>query len=116
LADAGSKEDYLSRLEEGDEYFDGVREEARKEGMVIRYVGVVDVKEGKVEAKLGKYPYDHPFATALKGSDNIISFHTSRYSPRPLIIQGAGAGSDVTAMGVTSDMIKIYERLVSSRM
>ena len=24
-----------------------------------------------------------------------------RYSPRPLIIQGAGAGADVTAMGVT---------------
>lgn len=48
-----------------------------------------------------RYPADHAFATALKGSDNIISFTTKRYSPRPLIIQGAGAGADVTAMGVT---------------
>lgn len=54
LADAGSKEDYLARLEEGDAYFDKLREEARAEGMVVRYVGVVDVKGGKVEAKLGK--------------------------------------------------------------
>jgi homoserine dehydrogenase len=48
-----------------------------------------------------RYDFDHAFATALKGSDNIVSFHTKRYSPRPLIIQGAGAGADVTAMGCT---------------
>lgn len=54
LADAGSKEDYLERLAEGDEYFDKLREEARAEGMVVRYVGVIDVKSGKVEAKLGR--------------------------------------------------------------
>lgn len=115
LADAESKEDYLNRLAEGDEYFDNLREEARKEGNVVRYVGVVDVKNGKVEAKLGKYPFDHAFATALKGSDNIVSFNTKRYSPRPLIIQGAGAGADVTAMGVTSDLVKVHERLTTRR-
>ncbi|EIW71019.1 hypothetical protein TREMEDRAFT_37511 [Tremella mesenterica DSM 1558] len=115
LQDANTKEDYLQRLEEGDEYFDKIRKEAENEGMVIRYVGVVDIVEGKVEAKLAKYPKDHAFATSLKGSDNIISFHTKRYSPRPLIIQGAGAGADVTAMGVTSDMLKIYERLCTVR-
>jgi homoserine dehydrogenase len=54
LADAATKEDYLSRLAEGDEWFDKLREEARAEGKVVRYVGVVDVKEGRVEAKLGK--------------------------------------------------------------
>jgi len=54
LSNAQSKEDYLERLAEGDEYFDSLREEARKEGKVVRYVGVVDVKAGKVEAKLGK--------------------------------------------------------------
>ncbi|WVQ69475.1 uncharacterized protein L199_007693 [Kwoniella botswanensis] len=113
LSNASTKEEYLERLAEGDEYFDKVREEARKEGKVVRYVGVIDLKEGKVECKLGKYPTDHAFATALKGSDNIISFTTKRYSPRPLIIQGAGAGADVTAMGVTSDLLKIHERLTT---
>jgi len=49
----------------------------------------------------------HPFATSLGGSDNIIMFHTERYGARPLIIQGAGAGAAVTAMGVLSDLLKL---------
>ncbi|KAL1407352.1 Homoserine dehydrogenase [Vanrija albida] len=111
LENASTKEEYLERLAEGDDYFANLREEARKEGKVVRYVGVIDLVNNKVECKLGKYDFDHAFATALKGSDNIISFHTKRYSPRPLIIQGAGAGADVTAMGCTSDLLKIYERV-----
>lgn len=35
-------------------------------------------------------------------------FHTERYSPRPLIVQGAGAGAAVTAMGVLSDLLKFF--------
>lgn len=48
-----------------------------------------------------RYPHDHAFATALKGSDNIVSFTSKRYSDRPLVIQGSGAGGHVTAMGCT---------------
>jgi homoserine dehydrogenase len=59
---------------------------------------------------LCRYPADHPFATSLSGSDNIIAFHTERYSARPLLVQGAGAGAEVTAMGVVSDLIKVAER------
>lgn len=54
-----------------------------------------------------RYPDTHPFATSLGGSDNIIMFHTERYGARPLIIQGAGAGAAVTAMGVMSDLLKL---------
>jgi homoserine dehydrogenase len=54
-----------------------------------------------------RYPTSHPFATSLGGSDNIIMFHSARYSPRPLIVQGAGAGAAVTAMGVMSDLLKL---------
>jgi homoserine dehydrogenase len=54
-----------------------------------------------------RYPATHPFATSLGGSDNIIAFHTERYGARPLIIQGAGAGAAVTAMGVLADLLKI---------
>lgn len=101
LQNAQTKEEYLTRLAEGDAHFAKLRDEAKAEGKVVRYVGVIDAKTGKVECKLGKYDADHAFATALKGSDNIISFTTKRYSPRPLIVQGAGAGADVTAMGCT---------------
>ena len=54
-----------------------------------------------------RYPATHAFATALGGSDNIIMFHTERYGARPLVIQGAGAGAAVTAMGVMSDLLKL---------
>lgn len=54
LSDCKSKEEYLQRLAEGDAEMKKLREEAEKEGKVVRYVGVIDVKNKKVEAKLEK--------------------------------------------------------------
>ncbi|KAF8174078.1 homoserine dehydrogenase-domain-containing protein [Pholiota molesta] len=100
-------DEFLKRLPEFDEEFNKLRVDASKENKVLRFVGVVDVAGGEVRAGLEKYPIDHPFATSLGGSDNIIMFHTERYSPRPLIVQGAGAGAAVTAMGVLGDLLKL---------
>ncbi|GAW05175.1 homoserine dehydrogenase [Lentinula edodes] len=100
-------DEFLKRLPEFDAEFDQMRKDASKEGKVLRFVGVVDTVKGEVKAGLEKYPTSHPFATSLGGSDNIIMFHTERYSPRPLIIQGAGAGAAVTAMGVLGDLFKL---------
>ena len=57
-----------------------------------------------------EFPHDHPIA-ATKGSDNIIAFTTKRYSRTPLVVQGPGAGADVTAMGVFSDILKLLNYL-----
>lgn len=100
-------DEFMSRLPEFDGEFSKLREEASGEGKVLRFVGVVDAVKGQVKAGLEKYPVDHPFSTSLGGSDNIIMFHTERYSPRPLIVQGAGAGAAVTAMGVLGDLLKL---------
>jgi len=70
----------------------------------------VDVGKGDVKVGLEKFDKSHPIA-ALKGSDNIISFYTERYGANPLIIQGAGAGGEVTAMGVLGDLIKVLKLL-----
>ncbi|GJE85230.1 aspartate kinase homoserine dehydrogenase [Phanerochaete sordida] len=99
--------EFVEKLPEFDAEFEKLREEALKEGSVLRFVGVVDVENNLVKADLQKYPTTHPFATSLGGSDNIIMFHSERYSPRPLIVQGAGAGAAVTAMGVMSDLLKL---------
>ncbi|CAE6471533.1 unnamed protein product [Rhizoctonia solani] len=107
LAGIESGDEFVARLPEFDAEKAKLRDEATKEGKVLRYAGVIDVKSGTIKAALEKYPVDHPFATALGGSDNIIAFHTERYSPRPLIVQGAGAGATVTAMGVVSDLLKL---------
>ncbi|EJC98284.1 uncharacterized protein FOMMEDRAFT_143345 [Fomitiporia mediterranea MF3/22] len=100
-------DDFMSRLPEFDGEFEALREEAQKEGKVLRYVGVIDVEKRVIKASLEKYENTHAFATSLGGSDNIIMFHTRRYGARPLIVQGAGAGAAVTAMGVLSDLLKL---------
>jgi homoserine dehydrogenase len=101
---------FMTRLPEFDGQMTALKEQAEKAGKVVRYVGSVDV--AKKEVKVGLQQFDKDSALAgLKGSDNIISFYTQRYGNNPLIIQGAGAGGDVTAMGVTADLIKVLERL-----
>ncbi|MDB4493615.1 bifunctional aspartate kinase/homoserine dehydrogenase I [Flavobacteriales bacterium] len=49
---------------------------------------------------------DHPFYS-LEGTDNAIAISSSRYSDRPLVIQGAGAGAILTASGVLTDVQEI---------
>jgi aspartokinase/homoserine dehydrogenase 1 len=44
---------------------------------------------------------------AAIGTDNIILFETDRYSQRPLIVQGPGAGPDVTAAGILGDVLRL---------
>ncbi|KWU43116.1 hypothetical protein RHOSPDRAFT_29806 [Rhodotorula sp. JG-1b] len=110
LSDIASGEEFVAKLPEHDAEFDQLRSDAEKEGKVLRYVGLIDRETGTVKCGLESYPASHPFASALSGSDNIVAFHTKRYSQRPLIVQGAGAGADVTAMGVVADAIKVAER------
>ncbi len=81
---------------------------AKARGAVLRYVGVLE--RGRARAGLKALPSSHPLA-ATKGSDNVIAFTTARYSQTPLVVQGPGAGADVTAMGVFSDILKLLNYL-----
>ncbi|KAF2644997.1 hypothetical protein P280DRAFT_444255 [Massarina eburnea CBS 473.64] len=110
LESCSSGDEFLSKLPEFDDQMDKLKTDAEKEGKVVRFVGSVDVPNGEVKVGLEKFDKSHPIA-ALKGSDNIIAFYTKRYGDNPLIIQGAGAGGDVTAMGVTGDLIKVLRLL-----
>lgn len=83
-------------------------EAARARHAVLRYVGTLS--GGKGRAGLAEIREDHPFA-ATKGSDNVVVFTTERYSQTPLVVQGPGAGADVTAMGVFSDVLKLLHYL-----
>jgi aspartokinase/homoserine dehydrogenase 1 len=40
-------------------------------------------------------------------TDNIVQFVTDRYSENPLIVQGPGAGPEVTAGGVFADLLRL---------
>lgn len=106
LESVSSGDEFLEKLPEFDSQMEEVKSVAEKEGKVVRFVGSIDVASKQVKVGLEKFDRSHPIA-ALKGSDNIISFYTKRYGSSPLIIQGAGAGGEVTAMGVTSDLLKV---------
>lgn len=78
---------------------------------VLRFVGVVDLVKQKGVVQLRTYKKDHPFAH-LSGSDNIIAFTTRRYGEKqPLIVRGPGAGAQVTAGGIFSDILRLASYL-----
>ncbi|KAL1650450.1 Homoserine dehydrogenase [Diplodia intermedia] len=110
LESCSSGDEFLEKLPAFDGEMDKLKDEATKEGKVVRFVGSIDVASKSVKVGLEKFDLSHPIA-ALKGSDNIINFYTKRYGDKPLIIQGAGAGGDVTAMGVSGDLIKVLRLL-----
>jgi homoserine dehydrogenase len=110
LETSRSGNEFLQRLPEFDGEMEKLKKEAAQEGKVVRFVGSIDVGKKEVKVGLEKFEHSHAIA-ALKGSDNIISFYTRRYGDSPLIIQGAGAGGEVTAMGVTGDLIKVLRLL-----
>lgn len=106
LESVSSGDEFMSRLQEFDNRIEQVKKEAASEGKVLRYVGSIDMHNKQLEVGLQKFDTSHPIA-GLKGSINAISFHSHRYGSNPLIVQGSGAGADVTAMGVTGDVIKV---------
>jgi homoserine dehydrogenase len=110
LESCSSGDEFMEKLPEHDDEMEKLKSEAVKERKVLRFVGSIDVPSKTVKVGLEKFDASHPIA-ALKGSDNIINFYTERYGANPLIIQGAGAGGGVTAMGVTGDLIKVIRLL-----
>ncbi|KAI9699905.1 MAG: hypothetical protein M1820_006967 [Bogoriella megaspora] len=110
LETAKSGDEFLQKLGDYDADMENLKKEAVSEGKVLRYVGSIDVRTKEAKVGLEKLDASHPVA-ALKGSDNIFSFYTKRYGDQPLIVQGAGAGRDTTAMGVTADLIKVLRLL-----
>jgi len=96
---------FLQQLPEFDQAMLQRLREATGRGNVLRYVGSVDA-QGKAEVGLVELPRSHPFAN-IALTDNIVRFETARYDKNPLIVQGPGAGPDVTAAGVFADLLRV---------
>lgn len=109
LESVASADEFLAKLPQYDSDLAKLKDEAAKEKKVLRFIGKVDMATKKVSVGIEKYDASHPFAS-LKGSDNVVSINTERYS-NPMVIQGAGAGAEVTAAGVVADVLKIAERI-----
>ena len=101
--------DYLDQLSEYDETMNLRLAEARNNNKVLRYIAKLD-SSGKASVKLNAISIDHPFAE-LKGSENVIKYKTERYSDYPLVHKGPGAGAEVTAAGIFSDLLKVVQHI-----
>ncbi|QEC77219.1 bifunctional aspartate kinase/homoserine dehydrogenase I [Mucilaginibacter ginsenosidivorax] len=102
--EAKSVDDFYATLKTEDAHFAKLKDQAEKDGKVLRYIGKLE--NGKVTITLQMVDENHPFYM-LSGSDNIISFTTDRYKERPLVVKGPGAGAEVTAAGVFADLINL---------
>ncbi|MEK7703322.1 MAG: bifunctional aspartate kinase/homoserine dehydrogenase I [Myxococcota bacterium] len=98
-------EDFMQRLGELDDAMEARVRAAAANDEVLRYVGVVDASGG-ARVELRATARQHPFAR-ITGTDNIIAFRTARYHDHPLLVQGPGAGPEVTAAGVFADLLRV---------
>jgi aspartokinase/homoserine dehydrogenase 1 len=100
-----SLEEFLDRLPESDARMRKRFDSARAEKRVLRYVGRLDAT-GKATVGLMQLEANHAFAN-ISLTDNIVRYATRRYCNNPLIVQGPGAGPEVTAGGVFADLLRL---------
>lgn len=78
--------------------------EAYKRGEKLRFVARLE--DGRARVGVESLPADHPLAGGA-GTDNRVAIWSDRYRTQPLVIQGPGAGAEVTAAGLLDDALRI---------
>jgi aspartokinase/homoserine dehydrogenase 1 len=101
-----SPQEFLDRLPEFDAPMAKRLEGARNRHRVLRYVGSLDASTGKASVGLVELERSHTFAN-INLTDNVVRFLTRRYNQNPLVVQGPGAGPEVTAGGVFGDLLRV---------
>jgi len=101
----GSIEEFMQQLPGYDSMMRGHLEAARARGTVLRYIGRLTAA-GDASVGLAELPASHAFAN-IALTDNVVRFATRRYCDNPLIVQGPGAGPEVTAGGVFADLLRL---------
>ncbi len=100
----GDVETFMAALEQGDAALLLRLQRARERGTVLRYVAALTAEGASVG--LVEVPAMHAFAN-LQLTDNVVQFRTRRYCDNPLVVQGPGAGPEVTAAGVFADLLRV---------
>lgn len=103
------RDQFMLRLGELDASIAERHARAHAKNHVLRYVATLK-SDGKANVGLVEIPRDHAFAN-LRLTDNIVQFSTKRYCENPLVVQGPGAGPEVTAAGVFADLLRVAAAL-----
>jgi aspartokinase/homoserine dehydrogenase 1 len=105
----GSIDDFLAGLPKYDGDMKKRFDEAAARGKVLRYVGRLTA-DGKATVGVSELDRSHAFAN-IALTDNVVRYATARYNSNPLIVQGPGAGPEVTAAGVFADLLRVCSYL-----
>ncbi len=98
-------EAFLARLGELDAPLAARHAEAADRGNVLRFLARLN-QRGHARVGLVEVPATHP-AARLYGTDNQFALSTTRYNTQPLVIQGPGAGPEVTAQALLGDVLAL---------
>jgi aspartokinase/homoserine dehydrogenase 1 len=104
-----SIEEFLDGLADYDEEIDTLYRDAASQGRQLRYIASFDAS-GNASVALEGVDESHPFCN-INLTDNVVQFESERYSANPLVVQGPGAGPEVTAGGVFSDILRLANYL-----
>ncbi|MGH8032540.1 MAG: homoserine dehydrogenase [Luteimonas sp.] len=78
--------------------------DAHRSGAVLRFVARVDA--GGARVGMRAVPAAHALCGG-SGTDNRVAIFSDRYRTQPLVIQGPGAGAEVTAAALLDDVLRI---------
>jgi len=105
----GTPEDFLANLSKFDGEMKQRFDAAAARGKVLRYMGRLTA-DGKATVGVAELDRTHAFAN-IALTDNVVRYATERYNTNPLIVQGPGAGPEVTAAGVFADLLRVCSYL-----
>lgn len=95
---------FLEELYKFDKDWNERVSKAEQAGNTLRYTGVL--RDGKINIGISEVPKSSTLGQ-LKDTNNLVQIKTNRYYDQPLVIQGPGAGKEVTAAGILSDILSI---------
>lgn len=104
-----SREEFFARINEMDADMLQRFKAAEKDNKVLRHVASLNA-DGVAKVSVMALDKSHAIAS-LKPTDNIVQFTTRRYQKNPLVVQGPGAGPEVTAAGVYADVLRVAAHL-----
>lgn len=95
---------FLEHRHQLDAPFAARRAAAHAQGRSLRHIAQLDAN-GRARVTLIGVDANDP-AAALDATDNLFALTTQRYRARPLLIQGPGAGPEITAQALLGDIVQ----------
>lgn len=112
LAGETNADHFLAGLAAHDAAWAERAEAAHRRSLRLAYLARFDGRRARVG--ITNVAADDPFALLAAG-ENLVRIWTDRYQPVPLSVAGPGAGPELTAAGLLTDIVKAARQLAGQR-